>query len=703
MINATATILRVRESFGLDTVLVEEVGGFGRPDSYFSLTGRMLKSSAMAMGGVDSFWRVSGERTEKPPLLKQEKPYRPGSKSQSYSAYGPKSAQPITNQQSSSPATETLSAPPPEQVSYRSEVRLEVGYSHPSSDHGQTLAMLTGSGLRLPSRQRLIAVEVASGLWLRESQLYHVDGMLFAPGQKKHAVTGYKLLQEPQTIQAGGGVVVFLEPLQWSEATLDCRSEDEVSADVVSWLQRLSVFDGQTHSSDEVRGAVETLQSAVAGSVTEEEFASLAIAIRAAEAKPQLGRLLPELLRNDPFWREQVQTTIEKAVESKRGEIDAAFADEIAEKESRLDALQRDVADAERRLTAAEERERAYRAGAEDVRKLVEEQVSVVTRDVFEPALRSRLEGVALSVELHADVERLAARLAHMEQVSAEAAEQPETVQPLSRPLAAEVVVCDSKDQRSLLFQELQERTAVRPSELAFVLARMFGGGFPVLAGETADTVAVEIAAMLGGSSANVIFCDPTKVTFSDLFEGGQPQGSLSAVIELAKASPSTFVPLVFCGLTRSPCEFWLPAVLDGRRTGAIPTNIAMLGTVAPDGIRVEMPKSVLRRVEPVEVVGSSEFAAMSKFEGLGLWPIPAPSLVTEQRTTAVDMLISFEADGRPFAEAVKSLSVVLCETECDAAEVAQSFIQGRDWAKSLSATSPDVHPLLRYFTNFEG
>tara|TARA_R110002124_G_scaffold250589_8_gene415724 strand:+ start:14251 stop:16347 length:2097 start_codon:yes stop_codon:yes gene_type:complete len=698
MINAAATILRVREAFGFDTVLVEEVGGFGRPDSYFSLSSRVVKSSGMATAGVDSFWKVTGERAERHALLKHEKPYRPGSKSQSYSAYNHKSPQPILSQNTPLSGGDVLNEPNPEQVTYRSEIRLEVGYSHPLGLHAKALSMMTGTGLLVPSKQRLVAVEVSDGFWLKEAQLDQVGNFLFAPELQKHAVAGQKLVHQPQTITAGGGLVVFLEPLQWCEVTMDCRSEDEISADASEWLEKLALFDGHTRSSDEIRKAVNTLQSLLAGSANDDEFAGLAIAIRAAQAKPQLSRLLPELLRNDSYWREQVQTTIEKAVDLKRGEIDAAFADEIAQKEGRLEQLIRDVADAERRLTSAEERERAYRAGVEDVRKLIESQVSEVTRDLYEPALKARLDEVTNSSDLEAHIENIAARLGQIEQTTEAAADRLKTETPTS-PIQTQ----DSKEQRSFLFQDLGERTAIGSSDLAFILARMFAGGFPVLAGENADTIALEIGAMLGGTGNNVVFCDPTKVTFGDLLDDNQSHGSLAAVIALAKKTPKNFVPLILSGLTKSPCEFWLPALLDGRRTGALPKNIVVLGTVSPDGIRVEMPRSLLRRIEPLEVVGSDELPPPSMSEEWGLWPILNESVANEYSTTAIEMLTSFDADGKAVAEAIKNLSVLLAETECNATDVSRSFEKKLDWIKSLSTPSSDAHPLLRYFTNFEG
>lgn len=703
IIQAVATIFRVKEVFGLDVVLAEEVSGYGRPDSFFSINSQLIKSSAMALSGVDSFWRVSGERDEKPVSLKQEKPYRPGSKTQSYTAFTAKSSLPLINPTAAPAPAEPSFAPSGDPLTYRSETKLEVGYSHPLKQHSKTLEQLLGPGLPCPSKQHLAAIEVADGLWLRHEQLTSSDRLLFAPGQQKRDVQGFAILAEPAILRVGGGLCVFLDPIQWSETSADCRNDQEIDYDVMASLHRLSLFAGQPSQSEDIQHAFDTLRNALSGSVASKEIDDLSAAIKRSEAKPHLSRLLPELLRNDPYWRDQVTSIIARAVEAKKSQIDEAFGEEIAQKEQHLEVLRAEVLDAERRLSTAEERERAYRASAEDVQKLIENQVSSVARDILEPLVESRLDGIRPSSDLHADIEKLSTRLAQIEQMPPPKEIHVEAKATVTAQPAVSTTINHSRDERSFLFNRLQSHALLPPSDLAFVLARMLGGGFPVLAGQNADAVAIAIATMLGGDSDSVIFCDPTKVTVSDLSSNGDAQGSLSAVVERAKATNGAFVPMVLAGLTKSPCEFWLPALLEGRRTGAFPANIVMIGTVAPDGMRIEMPNSLLRRVEPVEVKGGDDAVMPFDFQGAALWPIPAPEEAKEHSSTAIEMLSLFEGDGHAIAEALRNLSVAHFETDFDAPDIAQRFSDRQAWLSSLHPKSAERHPLSRFFSNFEG
>jgi len=697
MIKPSATVLRVRETLGHDTVLVEEVGGLGRVESYFSMQSRIIKSAAMSVVGVDSFWRVSGEHSEKPPSFKPEKPYRPGTKSQSYSAFNAKNTTaPMLQATTSNTAEFAPNGNQSEFVTFKNEQRLTVGYSDPLGDHGKTLGLLFGPGLPSPLRRDLEAVQVADGLWLLPPQLRNGGGLWFAQG-KKRAVAGHHRIDDGQTQDAGGGLIVFLTPPRWVEASpRDCRTEAEAANETLAWLQRFEQFDGRLHGDPEVQRAIGVLKSSISAGISQEDFDDLAAAIQASQSRPHLHKLLPDLLRSDPYWREQVQTTVAQAVELKRGEIDAAFADEIAQKEQTLARLQSEIAEAERRLSTAEERERAYRAGAEELRTRLEDQIASVARDVLEPVLETR--AAQRAAELRNDLDRLASRVAQVEEVTAHSS----STSSAAEESATALRVCTSRDDRSRIFTAVAADTSLQLSELGFILANMFSGGLPVLAGAEATAAAIRIVSMLGGTSKNVIFCDPTKVSLRDLYEGDGHDG-LGSLISVAKGSPDTFIPLALCGLTYSPCEFWLPALLEGRRIGTIPSNLAIVAAVAPDGIRTEVPKSLLRRFQPLLLGEGVTSPSPDVSGGHGLWPIPDKVAAEQKQIDAITMLASIESDGKALATAITDLSTLLCQIDGDLSGIADQFRKQSQWLGALSSATPADHPLYRYFANFEG
>jgi hypothetical protein len=164
--------------------------------------------------------------------------------------------------------------------------------------------------------------------------------------------------------------------------------------------------------------------------------------------------------------------------------------------------------------------------------------------------------------------------------------------------------------------------------------------------------------------------------------------------IDKAKQRPDVLFAAALCSITSGPCEYWLPQMIEMRRVGRIPRNLALVASAGADGLRVPIPDSTLRHLFPLKPQKTPR-PGSAKFEGF--WP--TSNMDQERVREAVGVLVDHKMEGSAMQTTAKAVARTPSWTKVP--EVVEVFMKQAKW---LAATAEGhEHEYDEYFINIEG
>tara|TARA_A100001391_G_scaffold149716_1_gene107172 strand:+ start:11523 stop:13463 length:1941 start_codon:yes stop_codon:yes gene_type:complete len=643
----------------------------------------MVKSKSMAQAGPDSFWKVSGESSINTQGNLSTGPRRFHEPETATSARSLLALERVRkahnapvfdgkkNEESSS-----------DTKSYRNEQRLSLGFLPSTTGIQDAVERLFGEGLTCPIQQGIEYVEIGDEQWLTKSTFVQREAKLYAvQSASKARLPLYGLSPSSSRIALADGIVVFSEqPAKDFMQEADLRSESEITEAADSWLKRIVT---SVRSSQADRERIEELRDLLANYVDETvspaEFDELRSTLKVLEGRQELRVLLPELIRNDGIWSGMIEAQITDEVDERRRELEQPLAEEIASKSDELRRLKSQISDAEAALENSVQRHKAFELALEDFTR----RATDLVRAEVESALAKQDASLALSKEISG----LSTRLSELEQLSRDKA-QTAVVSEHALPVRAPTEITGA-------FSEIQQSTGLSETELSILLSSPAQRYLPTLLSVDAEEVLVGIAEVLSAGKGASVFLDPTIVSLADLMDAPNTMedGTLADVLTWARLHPETVCPIALCGIDRSPCEFWLPSLLAGgaRR---LPKNVVWMASVAGDGQRIEMPRSLLQKLQPVVPSAS---IGRPKVSNMALWPIF--SIGRERVSQGLSEVLAADEFDAALAREAKNMTDWLVATfGVSAASIVSATVQRQNWLLHLH---DDVdHPASGYFYN---
>ncbi|WP_245485002.1 hypothetical protein [Rhizobium leguminosarum] len=552
---------------------------------------------------------------------------------------------------------------------------LTVVYSPRDISFDEVVARLRAGTLDVP-RGKISAIEVGQGEWLTTQFVRQPSGFYaFQPGSTARSLFVSKIDNRPDAQRMPSGIVVFLSQPHWAFAQeKDFRPREEIVEAAEKWLGRAR------HAVDDASGVpdmVERLRNVVASTIDEDEKADLSAAIRMLAERQSLVEVMPQMLLRDAVFQGRMKEF--EAVERERikAALQSSLQVEMDEEKSRLVEIRNEIADAETRLALAGKREVLLRAEV----------------DKHDEALRARIAEVAhqIDADAKASANKLHDEVAALREMVAELATRPETTVEtsgeVSPPSAVQAEAKDhdletpvepkaDDDARKSIIAGLSSATGLTAGDIVAILLKSTED-IPVLIGEKASSVAADIVAAIGGESA-VAFCDPSRISWQDLMR--DETSDLASAVAKAKVNPDILVPVAICGITNGPCEYWIPQLVESRRIGRLPRNLAIIASAGVDGMRVSVPDSILRFLMPVAIPDTAKPVRRLYAGG---WT--AGSDADRARPEAMDILSRTEAlSGAALQRATKALSRV--PPGVALADVGQVFLRHAAWLASITA-----------------
>jgi hypothetical protein len=141
-------------------------------------------------------------------------------------------------------------------------------------------------------------------------------------------------------------------------------------------------------------------------------------------------------------------------------------------------------------------------------------------------------------------------------------------------------------------------------------LADVCAGGLPVVTGDQTDDFIGLLAAAVGGGSFVSFDCDPTVITFDDLWV--RPGSSSSTALGEALAACDEAETVRFCvirNVDRAAAHLWLDTLVDKLRRREIPDNLLVCLTLA--GAPGEALGEAIKRLPAIDTSGSMEKGAV--------------------------------------------------------------------------------------------
>ncbi|MNU41421.1 hypothetical protein D3C71_301500 [compost metagenome] len=670
------TVYRVKQIVAHGVAVIAEVkdGNDGKV--------KETRDSRIALGGADSFWLIGGEKKEQKLALHKEDTPVPALAS----AISPMATR-IRGKSSIfdlPKITNDIAVPGKrDTVSFAAATRLSVGYSPQEGDPDERLSALLGGTLHIPLDAPVSAIEVRPGQWLTAGFDALPSGRYGLRHHSLRSVATVSLENRPDMIRLSQGLVVFVSPPKWSDAkNVDLRSEEEIFQSAERWLSRATTAVSLPSDARSMPPA-ELLRLLADMAVSEEEKADLAAVAGLLSMRSQLADILPAILGRDPGFKDMLAGF--EASEKARLQIELVeqIHRETEADSARLAALRGEIADAEARLETFSHREALLRSETEKHEETLRGRIASAAEAIRSESSR---EANAIRDEvarLRDEMAQIAAVPAAPVTVVAEQAEEHSSV--ASKPPMA------SDEQRQKTLREMAVAAGLSASEIAAVIAASTDS-VPVLIGADAAAAAVDIATALAGEEAAIVFCDPTKVSLTDVLN--DEHSGILAAIHKARERPEALAAVALCNITSSPCEYWLPQIVEMRRVGKLPRNLAVIASAGTDGMRISIPDSALRHLFPLATTKSAR-PGSAKFEGL--WP--SANADQERSREAVDLLIDRGLEG----QALQGMAKALARTPSwmKVSDIADTFLRQAQWLAAASAGEEHEHN--KYFKNIEG
>lgn len=689
MAAAAKTVFRVRQVSGHDMAIVVEVKdgdtglGSGPP--------REIRNGQIHLGGVDSFWLVTGVKKEpKFAARHQEAPVGLFATTTSPLAMRIKGSSQFefSSRLQGLPGTGALDA-----VSVATASRLSVGFSPHDMSHEEIVTQLRQGRLFIPTRCKVDAIEVRMNIWMTSGFIRHPNELYgLSPQTSIRSAPTVATDAKPSWVRLGDGLVVFNPQPRWSPPVhMDMRSDDEILKSAEEWLSRTAIAaSGEAGLSQ--ANLSELMRARISGTVGDQEKEDLAAALRLISSRPSLLDAIPQMMARDPKWQVRILTFEQTEQERLREEIRQRLVAEAEEQEFRFVELRALVADAEQRLATTAHREILLRNASEQhekaLREKIEEAARGIGRNVSESARQLREEFEQLRTEIR-KVEQM------ISTVTREAPSREEVS--VTSAIYAPPPVAPTAGAQDILrtIQELAKASGLTPSELMAIVLYSTEE-VPVLVGETAAASAADIAYAIGGDDAAVVFCDPTHVSLQDIMR--DEAGGMAKAIENARSRSDILVPVALCGITSGPCEYWLPQLAEMRRIGRLPMNLAFVASAGVDGLRVSVPNSVLRYLFPIQVSQAKKPGRVVRFAGH--WALLQDG-GNERKEEAVELLTAADVDAAFLVRGTKMLSRVPVGPELKLADVAAVLLRQQMWTKTPGDAFD--HELNRFFQNLGG
>lgn len=687
MARSDKKIIRVRQILGFDAVVVAEVGegadGHGKAHE--------MRNGKIALGGVDSFWLVTGEKKESKLSARVDTLQLPTLATETSTLVGRMGTPDVTRGVLGFGGTGK-----PDAVSYATATRLAVVYYPRHMTHGELVAHLRGGRLEIPSNGAVDAIEVRSNVWITSGFNRRPNGLYgFSPKVPIRAVPSVTIEGKPDCVHLPSGLTVFSSPPRWSPATeTDLRPDEEILRSAEEWLTRAAAAASEA---DGLRAVdlSRLLEARIAATVDDNEKEDLESALRALSGRASLLELMPQLLSRDPNWKKNLREFERAERERLSEEVRRSLESETQEQDKRLEELRIQVADAETRLAAAAHREVLLRNESEQHEARLQEKIAEVAR-------RLETSSSGQSKALLDEVERLRTEVAGLAEAAAKPAVtaaappvMPDEPAGQPPPPVVEAPPAANEEARLRILRELAADSGLSLAEVVAVMLHATEDA-PVFLGERGAGLASHFADAIGGSDAAVVYCDPTRISLSDLLQ--DEFSGFAKAIETAKARPDELIPVAFCGITNGPCEYWLPQLLEMRRLGRVPRNTAFFASAGADGMRVSVPKTVLRYLFPMKIADSIKTPVGTRFAGQ--WPVGKRS--DERFQEALDLLASGKDIAPDFmAAGAKMLSRMPALSGLKMSDVAAVLLRQGDWIEALDTSSENEN--LRFFQNIGG
>lgn len=670
------TVFRVQQVVAPDVAIIAEV----KEGETHSGKVRETRDGKMILGGRDSFWLVGGERKEsKFPLPRAE-----ASSPLFASRISPIAARIRTGSVFELPefGGGAVRHGKLEAVAFSTATRLSVGYTFPEFDADELLASLSQGTLQIPLAAPVSAIEVRRGQWLTSGFERLLSGRYRLTSQSLRGIAVSTLESQPETIKLAHGLVVFLTQPKWSPPReTDLRPEREILLSVEGWLSRSKIVLSEPIGSAP-RTPSDLLRLLSQNAVSEDEVAELKAIAGFLSQRDELDVVLPKILAREPAFQERL-TGFEEAEKARlRAEIEERVRRETEAQNDRLATLRSEIADAEAKLAAFSHREALLRSETEKheetLRRRLQSAVESIRDDISRDGVFIRDEFARLREEMTSlDANKHGAKGAEPTQADEEKAEYP----PLS-----------SEEERRKTLQNLSITTGLTPSQVAAVVA-MATEAVPVLIGAEASAAAINLATALTGDEAAVAFCDPTKVSLADILS--DEYSGLAASIDLARRRPEAIVAVALCCITAGPCRYWLPHMVELRRIGRLPRNLALIASAEVDGVRVPVPDSVLTHFFPL-AASNTPRPGPSAFGGP--WPF-ALEAAPDQVQSAAETLLERGLEGPALRSAARTLARTPWWEELP--DVIDLLLQQAAWLAAVAAGHD--HDKRIFFRGTEG
>lgn len=665
------TVYRVKQVVAHDVAIIAEVKDGDTHGGKVKET----RDSRMTLGGTDSFWLVGGEKKEQKLALHKDDTPVPALAA----AISPMTTR-IRGRSSvfDLPKIANDFAVPGklDAVSFAAATRLNVGFSPQDGDPDERLSALLDGTLHIPLEAPLSSIEVRPGQWLTAGFDTLPVGRYGLRHQSLRSVATVSLENRPDMIRLAHGLVVFVSQPKWSEPkNADLRSEEEIFQSAERWLSRSIAAVSLPVNARSVAPA-ELLRLLADRAISEEEKADLAAVAGLLAMRSELAEILPDILGRDPAFKEMLASFEESEKARLRIQLEAEIRGETEASSARLAALRGDIADAEAKLATFSHREALLRNETEKHEDTLRNRLASAAEGI-------RSESSRETAVIRDEVARMRDEIAQITAVPANPVAAPPE-QPPKPPMA-------SDEQRQKTLREMAVAAGLSASEIAAVIAASTDS-VPVLIGAAAAAAAVDIATALAGDEAAIVFCDPTKVSLADLLN--DEHSGLLAAIHKARERPEALAAAALCGITSSPCEYWLPQIVEMRRVGRLPRNLAIIASAGTDGMRISIPDSALRHLFPLATSKSAR-PGTTKFEGLWPWANPGQ----ERSREAVDLLIDRGLEGSVLQAMAKTLA--RAPSWMKVSDLADVFLRQAKWLAASSAG--DEHEHNAYFKNVEG
>lgn len=667
-------VLKVVAVIDSEQVFVRELMAGDDVAGVLGARDRLVRSVDMAKAGTNSVWAVYGEPDSAEESAQFENDI-PLITSQSVSFA--KAPRPLRRLQLPEAYIFKAKAPLRKVRTYRHERRLKLGLYVPSST---PIEWIFSQGIPVEHSYEIDAVLFNEDQWFLRNTFEITAGALkMRPGVFRGAVEVNRLPTYPPTLPVTPFIFAFLDDPQFeSLGEQDFRTAEEVSAAVDRWLQRISQ---SVRSTVQDRSRIEDLRAVLHNYMDETADAAdlqeLSAVMRAMESRKEIIELIPEIIRNDRVWSELILEQIDRQVTAKTSEMEAALSDEMIAREQELAEIQGAIAAANAELEILGQKKRAY-----------EEAIVDIDRSI-DAAVNSRLAN--LGVENYADAKELAALAGRLASLEAAAHHQDSSGYQAIAPSDIRMMTAQERNDS---VAALSKTTGVSLSDLAMLLSSRTTGRLPVLAGNSANEAASRILYGLTVSPPLILFCDPTLVSIQDLYNatGVDGENTLKSAIAVAKASPDVLFPVGLLALTKSPVEYWLPALLAGQMVGQLPSNLLFIGSAEADGNRIGVPNSMLDRLLPItadaRVLASPKAASAH-------WP---SGITADAPEDFVSALMDLGLESSRLREFTRQASALAGLIECDVATFKAGIGTQLEWLTTISADGGKSHPKIRFF-----